>query len=93
MVILKTRKEMMIIEIKIIGSNCSNGNRLKKIIKKVSDSNHVDVIINELNTNQDKKKYNVHMVPAVVIDDKIVSQGKILSDKEIKRLIVNPITS
>jgi len=33
------------------------------------------------------------MIPAVVVDEKIISQGKILSDKEIKRLIVKPITN
>lgn len=81
------------IEIKIIGSNCSNGMRLKKIIKRVSDDNHVNVVINELNKAQDKKKYNVNMIPAIVIDNKIISQGKILSDREIKRLIVNTATN
>lgn len=80
------------IEIKIVGSNCSNGRRLKKIINRVSKDNKVDVIINELNSNSDKKKYNVNMIPAVVVDDKIISQGKILSDKEVKRLIVNTLS-
>ncbi len=81
------------IEIKIIGSNCSNGMRLKKIIKRVSDDNHVSVVINELNKAQDKKRYNVNMIPAIVVDNKIISQGKILSDREIKRLIVNTATN
>ncbi len=80
------------IEIKIIGSNCSNGMRLKKIIKRVSKENNIDVIINELNNTSSKKKYNINMIPAIVIDDKIISQGKILSDKEIKKLIVNTST-
>ncbi len=81
------------IEIKIIGSNCSNGMRLKKIIKRVSDDNHVSVVINELNKAQDKKRYNVNMIPAIVVDNKIISQGKILSDREIKKLIVNTATN
>ena len=80
------------IEIKIIGSNCSNGMRLKKIINRVSKENKVDVVINELNNTSSKKKYNINMIPAVVIDDKIISQGKVLSDKEIKRLILNTST-
>lgn len=33
------------------------------------------------------------MVPALIIDNKIISQGKILSDREIKKLIVSPINS
>lgn len=87
------RKEMNCIEIKIIGSNCSTGIRLKKIIKKVSDNHHVDIAIQELNHNQDKIKYHVNKIPVLVIDDKIISQGKILSDQEIKKLIVNHVVN
>ena len=77
----------------MIGSNCSNGRRLKKIIERVSLQTKTPVIINELNSKSDQKKYNVSMVPALVIDDKIISQGKILSDREIKKLIVTTAVS
>jgi len=75
----------------MIGSNCSNGRRLKKIIERVSLQTKTPVIINELNNKSDQKRYNVSMIPALVIDDKIISQGKILSDREIKKLIVTPV--
>ena len=81
------------IEIKIIGSNCSTGKRLKKMINTISKNNHLDVEIQELNQGIDKKNYNVSMIPALVINEKIISQGKILSDKEIKKLIVNSVTN
>lgn len=81
------------IEVKLIGSNCSNGRRLKKIIERVSFQTKTPVIINELNNKNDQKKYNISMIPALIVDNKIISQGKILSDKEIKKLITNPICS
>lgn len=77
----------------MIGSNCSNGRRLKKIIERVSLQTKTPVIINELNTKTDQKKYNISMIPALVIDNKIISQGKILSDREIKKLIVSTVNS
>lgn len=80
---------MIFIEINIVGANCSNGKRLKKIIQKVSLDNKVSVIINELNKTSDKKKYNINMIPAIVVNDKIISQGQILSDREIKKLILS----
>lgn len=83
---------MDIIEINIIGSNCSNGKRLKKLIKKVSSDNKINVIINELNNTSDKKKYNINKFPALVVNNKIISQGQILSDKEIKKLILSTNT-
>ena len=73
----------MLIEIKIVGSNCSTGKRLKNMILQVSKKLNKDVQIEELNHAIDKKNYNVSMIPALVINDKIISQGKILSDKEI----------
>lgn len=81
------------IEVKLIGSNCSNGRRLKKIIERVSFQTKTPVIINELNNKNEQKKYNISMIPALIIDNKIISQGKILSDREIKKLITNPICS
>ena len=62
--------------------------RLKKIIKRVEEQIDVPVSICELNTNSDKKKYNINITPAIVVDNKIISQGKILSDREIKKLIL-----
>ena len=66
--------------------------RLKKIIKRVEEQINVPISICELNTNSDKKKYNIKITPAIVVDNKIISQGKILSDKEIKKLILNTST-
>lgn len=76
------------IEIKIIGSNCSNGIRLKKIINRVSREVNVNIFINEINGISDKKKHNISMIPAIVFDDKIISQSKVISDREIKKLIL-----
>ena len=75
--------------IKIIGSNCPVGRKLMKQIKNVCKNNHRNVDIIELNHNKDKSDYNVNMIPAIVVDDKIISQGKTLSDKELKRLILS----
>lgn len=66
--------------------------RLKKIIKRVEEQINVPVSICELNTNSDKKKYNIKITPAIVVDNRIISQGKILSDREIKKLILNTST-
>ncbi len=66
--------------------------RLKKIIKRDEEQINVPISICELNTNSDKKKYNIKITPAIVVDNKIISQGKILSDREIKKLILNTST-
>lgn len=34
-----------------------------------------------------KKKYNINVIPVLMIEDKVVSTGNVLTDKEIKHYI------
>ena len=34
-----------------------------------------------------KKKYNINVIPALMIEDKVVSTGNVLSDREIKTYV------
>lgn len=76
----------IIIEIKIIGANCSNGIKLKKELKRALEGSEIDFTLMELNDPKHKKVYNVQNIPALVINDDIVSEGKVLSEREITRI-------
>lgn len=72
--------------IKIIGSNCSNGIKLKKMVTKfANESNDVDIKI--LDSEKDVRNYQVKNIPGLVINDQLVSQGKVLTVREISRLV------
>ena len=77
-----------IIEIKIIGSNCSNGIKLKKELKRAVEKSQLDVEIFELNDENLRKKYRVQNIPALLIGEEIISEGKILTDRELGKLLV-----
>lgn len=77
-----------IIEIKIIGSNCSNGIKLKKELKRAVEKSQLDVEIFELNDENLRKKYRVKNIPALLIGEEIISEGKILTDRELGKLLV-----
>lgn len=34
-----------------------------------------------------KKKYNINVIPALIIEDKVVSTGNVLTDGEIKNYV------
>ena len=68
-------------EIKVIGTNSSNRIKLIKNIKKATDNN-IDIKLVEKDN-----RYNITNTPALVINDKIISQGKVLSEREIKKFI------
>lgn len=67
--------------IKLIGSNCSNGIKMKKMLNKVKDE--YDVNISLLDDNESKKKYNIKNIPGLVINDVKICEGKVLTNREI----------
>lgn len=70
--------------IKIVGYNCSNGIKLKKNISKI---NECEIELELLEGDEYLDKYDIKNVPALIINDKKVSEGKVLNDREILRMI------
>ena len=70
--------------IKIIGYNCSNGIKLKKNISKIND---IEIDLELLEGDEYLVKYEIKNVPGLIINNKKVSEGKVLNDREILRMI------
>ena len=70
-------------EIKIIGKNSSNKNKLfKNVTKAIKEiKGHVEILL--LDNKEDEIKYGVSNTPCLIINDKIISQGRVLNDREI----------
>ena len=79
--------EVKLLNIKIIGSNCSNGIKLKKLLLKVANNYDVDVEIEFKDDQESMKKYNVKNIPGLVINGKKFSEGKVPNDREILKYI------
>jgi len=71
--------------IKIIGYRCSNGIKLKKNISKIS--NECNINLELLEGDEYLNKYNIKNIPGLIINEKVVSEGKVLNDREILRMI------
>lgn len=74
-------------EIKIIGKNSSNRIKLLKNINKVQKEMDENLDIEILEDDKSIKKYQNTATPILMINNKIVSNGKILTDREIKQFI------
>lgn len=70
--------------IKIIGKNSSNKIKLNKNLKKSIENSKLDYIppIEDINDNQNYKN-----TPVLIINDKIISEGKVLTERKISRYI------
>ena len=75
--------------IKVLGTGCAGCKALHEtVIKAVAELNLSADVIKE----EDLMKimsYNVMSLPALVIDEKVVSKGKRLSLDEVKSFIIN----
>ena len=70
--------------IKIVGFNCSNGIKLKKNISKITEC---DINLELLDGAEYLNKYNIKNIPGLIINERLVSEGKVLNDREILRMI------
>lgn len=75
-----------IVNIKVIGVNCSNGMKILKNLSKVERELDMEFNIEKIDSTY-KKKYNINVIPALMIEDKVVSNGNVLTDREIKNYI------
>ena len=73
-------------KIKIIGSNSSNRMKLQKNVMKVIESLEKNIDVEILDSEKEISKYGVTNTPGLVINEKLVSQGKVINEKEIKHL-------
>lgn len=75
------------IEIKVVGSKTHNGIKLIKNIRKINSDINIDV--KEINDVNYLKKYNIKNTPALIINNNVVSEGKVLTTREICKLLTS----
>lgn len=71
------------INIKILGSGCSNCKRLEETTRKVVETLAIEADIEKVTDYAEIMKYPILSTPGLVINEKLVSAGRIPSDAEI----------
>ncbi|MGA9118945.1 MAG: thioredoxin family protein [Bacteroidota bacterium] len=73
--------------IKILGTGCANCKTLERRAREASEGLGADVTIEKVEDLQRIMSYGIMSTPGLVIDEKVVSQGRVLSVEAIKRLM------
>ena len=73
--------------IKILGSGCRNCMTLADNAKKALDEMGIEAQIEKVTDFTAIASYGVMSTPALVVDEKVVSFGKVLKSSEIKKLL------
>lgn len=74
-------------KINIIGENSSNRMKLLKYLNKVTKNEDINIEINVIDDKETLSKYKDKNKPILMINEKIISNGKILTDREIRNYI------
>ncbi|MFH2038286.1 MAG: thioredoxin family protein [Chloroflexota bacterium] len=75
--------------IKILGSGCANCKRLEQITRKVVESMALEAEVSKVTDYADIMAYNILSTPGLVINEKVVSNGRIPSEAEISTFLAN----
>jgi len=74
-------------EIKVLGTGCSKCKTLEEITRKVVRDNGIDANITKVEDIVEIMNYNIMITPALVVNEKVVSKGRIPSFDEIKQFL------
>ena len=77
--------------IKVLGSGCANCKRVEQIARKVIEEMSVEAEVIKVTDYNDIMAYNILSTPGLVINEKVVSSGRIPSAAEITTFVVNAL--
>ena len=73
--------------IKVLGSGCKSCKKLFNEVEEVVKELNVECNVEYITDMAKIMEYGIMSVPALVIDEKVVSTGKVLSTKKIKDIL------
>jgi small redox-active disulfide protein 2 len=71
------------LNIKILGSGCANCKNLEAVTRKVVDALNIEANIEKVTDYAEIMKYPILATPGLVINEKLVSAGRIPSEAQI----------
>ena len=77
--------------IKILGTGCSRCQQLEKTVKEAVKELAIDATVEEVKDIKKFIDYNVMMTPGLVINEQVVSSGKVPTKAEVTQLIINAL--
>ncbi len=77
--------------IKVLGSGCANCKRVEQIVHKIVDDMALEAEIIKVTEYPDIMAYNIMSTPGLVINEKVVSSGRIPTPAEVSTFLVNAL--
>ena len=79
------------ITIKVLGSGCANCKRVEQIVHKVVTEMSIEAEVIKVTDYNDIASYNILSTPGLVINEKVVSSGRIPTPAEVTTWVANAL--
>lgn len=79
------------VTIKVLGSGCANCKRVEQIARKVVDELALEAEIIKVTDYNDISAYNILSTPGLVINEKVVSTGRIPTSAEVTTWVTSAL--
>ena len=77
--------------IKVLGSGCANCKRVEQIVRKIVGEMSLQAEIIKVTEYPDIMAYNIMSTPGLVINEKVVSTGRIPSPTEVTTWLMDSL--
>jgi len=77
--------------IKILGTGCARCHQLEKTVREAVKELGIDATVEEVKDIKKFIDYNVMMTPGLVINEQVVSSGKVPTKGEVTQLVINAL--
>jgi small redox-active disulfide protein 2 len=77
--------------IKVLGSGCANCKRVEQIVHKIVDEMSLEAEVIKVTDYKDIMAYNILSTPGLVINEKVVSTGRIPTPAEVTTWLTNAL--
>lgn len=74
-------------QVKILGTGCPNCKRLEKVARQALDEMDIEATVTKVTDMMDILSYNIPATPGLVIDEKVVSYGRVPRKAEVTAMI------
>ncbi|MFZ5912361.1 MAG: thioredoxin family protein [Chloroflexota bacterium] len=79
--------------IKVLGSGCANCKRVEQIARKVVEEMALEAEIIKITDYNDIMKYNILSTPGLVVNEKVISSGRIPTPAEVTTFVTNALVA